>query len=244
MLMRHRQDAQAVSHGTPGQGGAMLGRYRAIMIAVSAATLFAAGFAEGQRVPCTTPACWAPGPQEVAHGLRAEAVRGRMDHHALHALLQLWRAHPPAELEALADSIMAVGTDLAAEPGPGGHTIGEVAANMLLSAAIWRRDPSGKGTRYMPAVDRAAEMAYRLPGGDVGIINQLRPIIGDDQWVAYMRRFATSNLTPSAGIAVLTLEWEGPMGVEVLRELYDDDLVHEPRARWRLRELAKSRGWG
>jgi hypothetical protein len=59
-----------------------------------------------------------------------------------------------------------------------------------------------------------------------------------------MRRFATSDLTPGASIAVLTLEWEGSGGIEVLRELYEEDLVTEPRARFRLQELAKARGWG
>jgi hypothetical protein len=53
-----------------------------------------------------------------------------------------------------------------------------------------------------------------------------------------------SDLTPSASIAVLTLEWEGSGGIDVLRELYEEDLVTEPRARYRLQELAKARGWG
>jgi hypothetical protein len=165
--------------------------------------------------------------------------------YAVTALIQLWRTHPPGELEALADSIMEVGIDLATRQGPEGHAIGSIAANILITAATWRPDPAAsRGTAYPPAADLVVEMAYRLPGGDVGILNQVRSIIGDEQWVAHMRRFATSDLTPSASIAVLTLEWEGSGGIDVLRELYDEDLVTEPRARFRLQELATARGWG
>jgi hypothetical protein len=164
--------------------------------------------------------------------------------HAVTALIQLWRTHPSGELEALADSIMEVGIDLATRQGPEGHAIGGIAANILITAATWRPDPAAsRGTGYPPAADLVVEMAYRLPGGDVGILNQVRSIIGDEQWVAHVRRFATSDLTPSASIAVLTLEWEGSGGIEVLRELYDEDLVTEPRARFRLQELATARGW-
>jgi hypothetical protein len=106
--------------------------------------------------------------------------------HAVTALIQLWRTHPSEELEALADSLMEVGIDLATRQGPGGHPIGSVAANILITAATWRPDAAtSRGMAYPPAVDRVVEMAYRLPGGDVGILNQVRPIIGDEQWVAH-----------------------------------------------------------
>jgi hypothetical protein len=219
-------------------------RNRTNVLAISTATVLTAGFADGQQVPCSTPGCLAPAALEVAAGLRAQAEQGRMDH-ALLALIQLWRTHPSEELEALADSLMEVGIDLATHQGPGGHTIGSVAANSLITAATWRPDPGhGRGMAYPPAADRVVEMAYRLPGGDVGILNQVRPIIGDEQWVARMRQIATSDLDPGAARAVVTLEREGSGGIEVLRELYDEDLVAEPRARWWLQELAKARGWG
>jgi hypothetical protein len=219
-------------------------KIRAIVIAASAANVLAAGFADGQQVFCSTPGCLAPAAQEVAAGLRAQAEQGKMDHAVL-ALIQLWRSHPGEELEALADSLMEVGIDLATRKGPGGHPIGSVAANILITAATWRPDPAAsRGMAYPPAVDRVVEIAHRLPGGDVGILNQVRSIIGDDQWVAHIRQLAMSDLTPSASIAVLTLEWEGSGGIDVLRELYEEDLVTEPRARYRLQELAKARGWG
>lgn len=222
----------------------MPGKNRVIVIAVSTATLFWAGLADGQQVPCYTPGCLAPRAQEVANRLRAQAERGRMEHNAVLALLQLSRSHPPEELQALADSIMAVGIDLATQEGPDGYTIGTMAANALITAATWRPDrEGGRGIPYPPAADRVVEMAYRLPGGDVRVLNRVRSIIGDEQWVSHLRQLATSDLTPGAARAVVELEEDAPGGIDILRELYEEDLVTEPRARWRLQQLANARGW-
>lgn len=222
----------------------MPGKNRGIVIAVSTATLFWAGLADGQQVPCSTPGCLAPRAQEVANRLRAQAERGRMDRNAVLALLQLSRSHPPEELEALADSIMTVGIDLATQEGPDGYAIGTIAANALITAATWRPDrEDGQGIPYPPAADRVVELAYRLPGGDVGVLNQVRSIIGDEQWVSHLRQFATSDLHPSASIAIINLQRDAPGGIDILRELYEEDLVTEPRAQWRLQQLANARGW-
>lgn len=216
-------------------------RNRAMVIAISTATLLAARPAHGQQVPCFAPGCPA---RELAAALRAQAEQGRMAH-VLHALLQLTRPYASAELEVLADSIMEIGIDLATSQDLNGNAIGTVAANILITAATWRPslDARRAGLPYPPAVDRVVEMAYRLPGGDVGILNQVRSIIGDEQWVAHLRQFATSDLTPGAAQAVVELEEDAPGGIEVLRELHDQDLVTETVARWWLDEMAKCRGW-
>lgn len=219
-------------------------RNRAIFAVLGAAAFVAANAAEGQQTSCFGPECGPRSPAELAAGLRKQAEQGRIDHRVLFTLVQLYGPHPAEELEALADSLAAVGIDLAARPGPHGYTIGRLAANALTTAATWRSAaPDERGVAFPGAADRAVEVAYRLPGGDVGILNMVRPVIGDGPWVAHLRRFATSNLDPGAARAVVELEADASQGLEVLRDLYEKGLVTEPRAVWRLREIAKTMGW-
>jgi hypothetical protein len=218
-------------------------RDRAIFVVLGAAAFVAANAAEGQQTSCFGPECGPRSAAELAAGLRKQAEQGRIDHRVLFTLVQLYGPHPAEELEALADSLAAVGIDLAVRPGPHGYTIGRLAANALTTAATWRSAaPDERGVAFPGAADRAVEVAYRLPGGDVGILNLVRPVIGDERWVAHLRRF-TSDLYPGAALAVVHLQADAPQGLEVLRDLCEDGLVTEPRARWRLREIAKSMGW-
>ncbi len=219
----------------------------AILFALSA-TFAHGGSLEGQptsTAECQPPRlCTPPAARDVAAHLRAEARdKGRMPH-ALLALIQGVRDQAPEELDALADSIVEVGVGLAAQGTPEGRSIGRLAAETLLGSAFYT--PSGQPARGVPyprGVDRAIEIAYRLPGGDLELVNMARPLIGDEEWLGHMRQFAISDLDPSAALAVVTLEWEGPTGLAVLRRVFEEGLAVNPRAVDYLEELAEQHGW-
>ena len=78
-----------------------------------------------------------------------------------------------------------------------------------------------RGLALVSAADRIVELAYRLPGGEPGLLARVRTYIGDEAWFDHMRAFATSDLNPGASLAIATLEQEGPSGFEALRGLYE-----------------------
>lgn len=232
-------------HEARSKSMAIVAKTLGLIVAITTAVATLSSSVEGQVTTCVTPDCGALEAAELANLLRTDLQGGSHGsfREALMALIQARRAYAEEDLGMLADTIMTVGIDFASQVGADGQPIGVLAANVLVTVSTWRAD-SGVGIPYPPAAERVVELAHRVPGGSVGLLGEVRAIIGEERWEAELVRFATSDLEPSAARAIAELERSGTDGVAALRELYRDSEVTEPFARRHLEEIARRHGWG
>ena len=183
-----------------------------------------------------------PGPLELAAGLRAQvAETGGPMYGVMPALVQLWREHPASELDVLADSMVAIAVDY--HPRGDAQAVAVLGAveGILMSAMRWEEP---RGVPYAGASDRIVALAYRLEGRG-GTIRTLTVIPDRTEALEHLRHFAVSDhSTAEQAVAILAEEaFGGAEGLAILRGLYDQGLVTEPRARRQLGAVAAARGW-
>jgi hypothetical protein len=153
------------------------------------------------------------------------------------------RSHPAGELNALADSMIAIAVDYTERRDPKARAIIDAVQNVLVSAGSWRH-PSG-GTPYAGASERLVRLAYELQGR-WGTLGTLARLPNRAEGLRHVREFAMSTDFATAQHAITILDSDvlgGTEGLEILRELYVMDRVREPHAREVLEAKGRALGW-
>lgn len=184
-------------------------------------------------------------PREVSAGELAVRLRAQVEEEnhlrgVLFRLVQVWGPSPHEEIDALADSLVAVAVDYSQRSDEVGTRLGQRAAAILSEAAHWQH--LARGEPYGRAGERLLRLAYDLAGGS-GVVVLLARLPDRAQGLAYLEEIATSTHR-RAGAALNALIWYGGAdGLALLRRLHDGNLVKEPHARRQLQELARRRDW-
>lgn len=159
---------------------------------------------------------------------------------ALRTLLQRDGAVDRAVQDALADSIIAYVRTLE-RPGfadDSRGTVGSIVDALGISGAR-----NIEGTPYAGAGERLLQLAMIVEGSMVaGIVYAISELADQREARELLRTFATTS-HPTAYLAITKLGMKEPEGPAMLRVLWDQKAVTEPRALERLHTLAGSWGW-
>lgn len=193
-----------------------------------------------------------PTAAELMQRLRIEDKRV----HVVQILNQRYTTYPEAYLDEIADSLAALAVTMGARGDLEGLTAAREAVSILFDAG--GRDAgilvSGKLVRDETPYRGAAERLMRIvehPDTDAGIragaLTALCGMPDRERTIEYLRSVAVSE-NPVADLAVRILGgWLGPRfeleRLDLLRELYREGLVTEPRALMQLEAYADHYGW-
>jgi hypothetical protein len=178
-------------------------------------------------------------PMELAAQLRAQAEEEGHLRGVLFGLIQVWGPYPDEEVDALADTLVAVALDFSWRGDDEGRRIGRIAPSILFSAAHWKDPTFGKP--YPRAGERIAALALGLAGARGFVL--LARLPDRAEGLAHLRDIATSSHPRAVAAVNVLMVAAGDEGLALLRTLYDEDLVKEPRANWELQAYASGRGW-
>lgn len=183
---------------------------------------------------------------DLAASSLAGQIRAHVEEHgqmelALVALVQLARPASPEDLDALADTLVAMAIAFAESPDPLVRPRAHQVIQLLVAAATWEHP---RGSPYQSAPERLLRLGLQLPREFGGRAVLAFPrVIDQVTAIEYASMIAREN-GPSASLAVIVLgEQLGPRGLARALELYRGRVVHDMLAARQLDELARMHGW-
>lgn len=160
---------------------------------------------------------------------------------AIAFLKQEKQAHPQGQLDALADSLVAMIVSVR----PGDPNSRFRAAVVAGGALVFAAGP-GSGTPYPRSFEMLAEVYEHSsePGIKGGTLWMMTQLPNQGRVVDFMADVATSPGPGTAPTAVYHLANDlGPSGLARLKQLYENDLVVDATARQHLAGVAAHHGW-
>ncbi len=138
----------------------------------------------------------------------------------------------------LADSLVAFVLETRANPGPIGGPLDQIVDALSWSALAF----GGEDVPYAGAGERLIRIACAVDRKAAGILGIIADLPDRQEALTRLEGFAKSSRR-TAYNAIPHLERMGPDGLAVLRTLWQQEAVTEPRARQSMESVARRHGW-